>query len=45
MSWHRMRRGVGRKPKLQDYQDKKAELKELKRLDDQGEINLYYIEF
>lgn len=44
MSWHRMRRGVGGEPLFQDYQDKKAELEELKRLDDEGEIDLYYLD-
>lgn len=39
-----MRRGVGVKPTFHDYQDKKAELEELKRLNDQGEIDLYYLD-
>ena len=43
-SWHRMRRGVGVKPPSQEYQDKKAQLEELKRLDDDGEIHLYYLD-
>lgn len=33
MSWHRMRRGVKRKPPIQEYQEKKAQLSEFKRLD------------
>jgi hypothetical protein len=30
MSWYRMRKGVGGKPPSQEYQDKKAQLEELK---------------
>ncbi|NJL64005.1 MAG: IS630 family transposase [Methylacidiphilales bacterium] len=44
MSWHRMRRGVGGEPPNQEYHDKKAQLEELKRLDDEGEIDLYYLD-
>lgn len=44
MSWHRMRRGVGGKPNPEEYQQKKAELEELKRKDYKGEINLYYLD-
>ncbi|MEG3895790.1 MULTISPECIES: IS630 family transposase [unclassified Microcoleus] len=44
MSWHRMRKGVGGKPPSQEYQDKKAQLEELKRLDDEGKIDLYYLD-
>lgn len=44
MSWHRMRRGVGGKPPKQEYEDKKEQLKELKRLDELGEINLWYLD-
>jgi transposase len=44
MSWHRMRRGVGGEPPIHEYQDKKAQLEELKRLDDEGEIDLYYLD-
>ena len=29
-------------PPAQEYQEKKAQLEELKRLDDQGKIDLYY---
>ena len=34
MSWHPMRKGVAVKPPAQEYQDKKAQLEELKQLDD-----------
>jgi transposase len=44
MSWHRMRRGVGGEPITHVYQEKKAELEVLKRLDERGEINLYYLD-
>jgi transposase len=44
MSWHRMRRGVGGKPPKQEYEDKKEQLKELKRLDELGKINLWYLD-
>ena len=44
MSWHRMRRGVAGKPNPQEYEEKKAQLEELQQLEDEGKINLYYIE-
>ena len=44
MSWHRMRRGIGGEPPAQIYQDKKAQLEELQRLDELGEIDLYYLD-
>jgi transposase len=44
MSWHRMRRGVGGCPPAQEYQDKKTQLEDLKKLEDQGKINLYYLD-
>jgi transposase len=44
MSWHRMRRGVGGEPNPQEYQRKKAQLEEFQRLDEQGEIDLYYLD-
>jgi transposase len=44
MSWHRMRRGLGGKPNADEYQEKQAQLEELKRLDEQGEIDLYYLD-
>lgn len=44
MSWHRMRRGVGGEPNPEEYQQKKAELEELKHKDSKGEINLYYLD-
>jgi transposase len=42
MSWHRLRRVVGGQPNATEYAAKKAHLEELKRLDDAGEIDLYY---
>jgi transposase len=44
MSWHRMRRGVGGKPNPEEYKEKQAQLEELKRLDEQGLIDLYYLD-
>lgn len=44
MSWHRMRRCVRGEPDPVEYQEKQAKLIELKRLDDAGEINLYYLD-
>ena len=44
MSWHRMRQAVGGEPSPQDYVQKKAQLEEFKRLEDEGKINLYYLD-
>ena len=44
MSWHRMRKGVAAARQLKKYEEKKATLVELKRLEDLGEINLYYLD-
>ena len=44
MSWHRMRRAVGGEPQPQEYKEKQAQLEELKRLDEQGFIDLYYLD-
>jgi transposase len=44
MSWHRMRRAVGGEPKPQEYEQKKAQLAELKRLEDEGKIDLHYLD-
>ncbi len=44
MSWHRMRRGVGGEPNPQQYQVKQAQLEEFQRLDEPGEIDLYYLD-
>ncbi|WP_255513199.1 transposase [Tychonema sp. LEGE 07203] len=44
MSWYLLRKGVARKPPAQEYQDKKAQLEELKQLDDRGIIDLYYLD-
>lgn len=44
MSWHRMRRGVHGEPDSIEYIEKRAKLEEFKRLEDLGEINLYYLD-
>lgn len=44
MSWHRMRRDVGGKPDPLEYKEKKAQLEEFKRLEDEGKIDLYYLD-
>lgn len=44
MSWHRMRRGLGGEPNPQEYTEKQAQLEEFKRMDEQGEIDLYYLD-
>lgn len=44
MSWHRMRRVVNGQPSAQDYQQKQHRLEVLKRLDEQGEIDLRYFD-
>jgi transposase len=44
LSWHRMRRGVGGEPDPIEYQEKQAQLEELKQLDEQGKIDLYYLD-
>lgn len=44
MSWHRMRRAVGGKPNLIEYKEKRAKIEEFKRLDDEGQIDLYYLD-
>jgi transposase len=44
MSWHRMRRGVGGEPNPQEYQEKKQQLEEFKRLEDEEKIDLYYLD-
>ena len=44
MSWHRMRRAVGGEPNPQEYEEKKAQLEELQRLESEGIINLYYLD-
>ena len=44
MTWHRMRKGVYGKPPAQEYEYKKAQLKEFKNLDKQGKINLLYLD-
>jgi transposase len=44
MSWHRMRRDVGGEPDPVVYKEKQAQLEELKRLESEGKINLYYLD-
>ena len=44
MSWHRMRRAVGGEPNPQEYKEKQAQLEELKRLENEGKIDLYYLD-
>lgn len=44
MSWHRMRRDLGGEPDSIEYKEKSAQLVELKRLEDEGIINLYYLD-
>ncbi|MEG4632726.1 hypothetical protein QUB56_24570 [Microcoleus sp. AR_TQ3_B6] len=44
MSWHCMRKGVAVKPPAQEYQDKKAQLEQLKQLYAQGKLDLYYLD-
>jgi len=44
MTWHRMRRVVGGKPNPEEYKRKAVLLEELKRQDNNGEIDLYYLD-
>lgn len=44
MSWHRIRRICGGEPCPVEYQRKKEDLDELKKLDAQREIDLYYLD-
>ena len=44
MSWHRMRRCVHGEPDPIEYKEKRAQLEEFKKLEDAGEINLYYLD-
>lgn len=44
MSWHRFRRVPWRHPDPQEYKVKQADLENLKRLDDKGDIDLYYLD-
>ncbi len=44
MSWHRMRRDVGGEPNPKEYKEKSAQLTEFKRLEDEGKMNLYYLD-
>jgi transposase len=39
-----LRRGVGGEPSPQEYQEKQAQLEEFQRLDERGEIDLYYLD-
>ena len=44
MSWHRFRRVVGGHPDPQEYARKQAQLEQLKQLEDQGELDLHYLD-
>ncbi len=44
MSWHRMRRAVGGEPDPQEYKEKQVQLEEFKRLEDEGKLDLYYLD-
>lgn len=44
MTWHRIRRGVADQPEVSLYKEKAAELAQLKKLDEQGEIELRYVD-
>ena len=44
MSWHRFRRGLGRRPNPQEYARKQVALAILKRLEELGHIALYYMD-
>ena len=45
MSWHRMRRTVAIQSQLDNnYEEKIAQLQELRRLEERGEINRYYLD-
>lgn len=44
MTWHRMRRDVAGQPNPEEYQGKKVQLEEFKRLDSEGTIDLYYLD-
>lgn len=44
MSWHRMRRVVGGSPDPEEYAQKRSQLDELKELEKNGEIDLYYLD-
>lgn len=44
MSWHRLRRVVGGQPDTQEYIEKQAQLEEFKRLEDEGILDLYFLD-
>ncbi|XHX77169.1 MAG: IS630 family transposase [Stenomitos frigidus ULC029] len=44
MSWHRLRRAVGGEPEPTQYEEKKAQLEALKRLENEGKIDLYFLD-
>lgn len=44
MTWRRLRRGVGGEPEPLEYLEKQKQLEELKRLEDQSKIHLYYLD-
>ena len=39
-----MRREVGGQPDLREYEEKKAQIEEFQRLEDEGKLNLYYLD-
>ena len=41
---HRFRRVVGGQPNAQEYDQKQRQLEALKQLEDQGELELYYLD-
>lgn len=44
MSWHRLRRAVGGEPEPRQYEEKKTQLEALKRLENEGKIDLYFLD-
>lgn len=44
MTWHRIKRGVAGKPETSIYKEKIEELAEMKKQDEQGEIDLRYVD-
>lgn len=44
MSWHRFRRTPSGQPDPQEYATKRAQLEDLKQLDEAGHIDLYYLD-
>ncbi|MEH2460561.1 hypothetical protein [Nostoc sp.] len=44
MTWHRIKRGVAGQPDSSVYKEKTEELAKLKKPDEQGEIDLRYVD-